>query len=74
MNRFSFGHGLAIGALAFSAGVSAQDEPTLQEILERLEALERVQAEQAEQLKERDARIAELEAELAGRESASPTD
>ena len=63
---------LAIGALAFSAGVSAQDEPTLQEILERLEALERVQAEQAEQLKERDARIAELEAELAGRPSAAP--
>lgn len=60
------------GALAFSAGVSAQDEPTLQEILERLEALERAQAEQAEQLRERDARIAELEAELAGREGAIP--
>ncbi len=74
MSRRSRGRlALAIGALAFSAGVSAQDEPTLQEILERLEALERVQAEQAEQLKERDARIAELEAELAGRAPASPT-
>jgi hypothetical protein len=63
---------LAVGILTFAAGVSAQDEPTLQEILERLEALERVQAEQAQQLKERDARIAELEAELAGRQHALP--
>jgi hypothetical protein len=69
VKRFSGARGaVVIGALAFAAGVSAQDEPTLQEILERLEALERVQAEQAEQLKERDARIAELEAELAGRQ------
>ncbi|MEM1411877.1 MAG: hypothetical protein AAGH19_05905 [Pseudomonadota bacterium] len=61
---------LAVSALALSTGATAQDEPSLQEILERLEALERVQAEQADQLRERDQRIAELEAELAAQKDA----
>jgi len=40
-------------------------EPSTVEILERLEALEKAQAEQAQALLQRDARIAELESQLA---------
>ena len=60
---------VAVGLIATSALAAtpalAQEDATIEAILERLERLERTQREQAADIEARDRRIAELEAQLA---------
>jgi hypothetical protein len=67
---------VAVGLIATSALAAtpalAQEDATIEAILERLERLERTQREQAAEIEARDRRIAELEAQLALDESQVP--
>jgi hypothetical protein len=63
---------LAAALLAVPFNLSAAEEPTLAEILERLQRLEKAQAEQQRALEQRDQRIAELEAQLQDVHSSAP--